>query len=58
MKESPTTPHSENGDWLSIAVEVREEVDPAKLRTLVKQFCSALEDRKKAASPLTGQTKL
>ncbi len=52
------TPHSENGDWLSIAVEVREEVDPAKLRTLVKRFCSALEDRKKAASPLTGQTKL
>jgi hypothetical protein len=54
MKESLMTPAPENTDWLSIAEQVGEEVDPAKLRTLVKQLCTALEDRRKATSPLTG----
>jgi len=38
------TPRSENTDWLSIAEQVGEEVDPAKLRTLVKQLCSASQE--------------
>jgi hypothetical protein len=48
------TAHSE--DWVSIAEQASKEMDPAKLMTLVQQLCSALEDRKKGSSPLTGQT--
>ena len=50
------TPQSENRDWLSLAEQASKEMNPAKLMTLVKQLCSALEDRKKATSPLTGHT--
>jgi hypothetical protein len=50
------TAHSE--DWMSIAEQASKEMDSAKLISLVQQLCSALDaqDRKKAASPLTGQT--
>jgi len=45
-------------DWQSIAEEASKEMDSAKLMSLVQQLCSALDaqDRKKAASPLTGKT--
>jgi hypothetical protein len=40
--------------WMSIAEQVTHEVNPAKLVTLVKQLCCALEDR---AVPAEDQTK-
>jgi hypothetical protein len=48
--------HSEKKDWQSIAEEASKEMNPERLMTLVKQLCSALEDRKRGSSPLTGQT--
>jgi hypothetical protein len=50
------TTHSENEEWLFIAEQASKEMDPAKLVSLVEQLCSALDDRQKAASPLTNQT--
>jgi hypothetical protein len=48
-------------DWIPIAEQASKEMNPAKLMTLVKQLCSALDDSKKAAAldrpDLTGQTK-
>jgi hypothetical protein len=34
-------------DWISIAERASVEMNPAKLMTLVKQLCSALDDSKK-----------
>ena len=48
--------HSEKKDWQSIAQEASKEMNPERLMSLAKQLCSALEDRKKGGSPLTGQT--
>jgi hypothetical protein len=48
--------HSEKKDWQSIAEEASKEKNPAKLMILVKQLCSALEERKNGGSPLTSQT--
>jgi hypothetical protein len=50
------TTHSENRDWLSIAEQASKEMNPAKLMSLVKQICTALEDRRKPTSPLTDPT--
>jgi hypothetical protein len=48
--------HSPDRAWISIAEQVRVEKDSAKLAILVERLCCALNDRKKAALPLTGQT--
>jgi hypothetical protein len=40
----------------SIAEQVSVEMDSAKLAILVERLCCALNDCKKAALPLTGQT--
>jgi hypothetical protein len=48
--------HSQDRDWISIAEQVSVEKDSAKLVILVERLCCALNDRKKAALPLTGQT--
>ena len=48
--------HSEKKDWQAIAEEASKEKNPAKLMTLVRQLCAALDDSKKATSPLPGQT--
>ena len=47
--------HSEKKDWQAIAEEASKEKNPAKLMTLVRQLCAALDDSKKATSPSTGQ---
>jgi hypothetical protein len=39
--------HSEKKDWQSIAEEASNEKNPARLRTLVEQLCSALDDSSK-----------
>lgn len=41
------TTHSENEDWVSIAEQASNEMNPAKLMTLVQQLCSALDNRNK-----------
>lgn len=41
------TMHSENEDWVSIAEQASNEMNPAKLMTLVQQLCSALDNRNK-----------
>ena len=38
-------------DWLAIAEQTSKENDPEKLMMLVKQLCSAFDDRKKHALP-------
>ncbi len=38
-------------DWLPIAEQASKEMDPERLMILVEQLCSALDDRKKPASP-------
>jgi hypothetical protein len=48
--------NSQDMDWISIAEQVSVEADSAKLTILVERLCHALNDRKKAALPLTGQT--
>jgi hypothetical protein len=48
--------HSQDENWISIAAQVAVEMDPAKLAILVDRLCCALDDRKKSALPLTGQT--
>jgi hypothetical protein len=39
--------HSEKKDWQSIAEQASKEMNPARLRTLVEQLCSALDDSRK-----------
>ncbi len=41
-------------NWMPIAEQVRNETNPVKLATLVKQLCCALDDR---AVPAEDQTK-
>ena len=48
--------HSQDRNWISIAEQVTVGIDSAKLAILVEQLYCALNDRKKAALPLTGQT--
>ena len=48
--------HSQDQNWISIAERVTVEMDSAKLAILVERLCGALDDRKKSALPLTGQT--
>ena len=43
--------------WISIAEQVSVETDFAKLAILVEQLCCALDGRKKAALPLTSQSR-
>jgi hypothetical protein len=38
-------------DWAPLAEQASKEMDPEKLMSLVKQLCSALDDRKKALPP-------
>jgi len=49
------TTHPENGDWRSIAEQASKQMNPTKLLSLVQQLCSALDDRQKAAPPLTAR---
>jgi hypothetical protein len=41
----------------AIAEQVIVETNAAKLMNLIEQLCSALDNRKKAAVPSTGQTR-
>ena len=52
----PMITHSQDQNWISIAERVTVEMDSAKLAILVERLCGALDDRKKSALPLTGQT--
>lgn len=47
------TMHTQDRDWMSIAEQVSVEMDSAKLAILVERLCSALDDRKRRALPLT-----
>jgi hypothetical protein len=40
------TIHLEDKKWTSIAEQVSQEMDPAKLGVLVDQLCRALDDRR------------
>jgi len=39
-------------DWLHIAEQASKEMDPQKLMRLVKQLCSALDDKNKPHLPI------
>jgi len=39
-------------DWLPIAEQASKEMDPQKLMRLVKQLCSALDDKNKPHLPI------
>jgi hypothetical protein len=50
--------NSRDSDWMSIAAQASVEMDSTKLVVLVEQLCSALDDRKRGALPLTDRTVL
>jgi hypothetical protein len=50
------TTHSEDTEWKSIAEQVTEEMDSARLMVLVGQLCRALDNRKKVALSFPSQT--
>lgn len=41
-------PTPEDERWLSLATQASKEIDEKKLTILVKQLCSALDDRHKS----------
>jgi hypothetical protein len=47
---------SKDSNWVSIAEQVTVETDSAKLAILLGRLCSALNDRKRAALPLTSKS--
>jgi hypothetical protein len=50
------TTNSEDTEWKSIAEQVTEEMDSARLMVLVGQLCSALDNRKNVALSFPSQT--
>jgi hypothetical protein len=45
-------PHLADGDWLPIAQQASNEMDPAKLMILVAKLCRALDGERGKKSPL------
>jgi hypothetical protein len=44
-------PHLADGDWLPIAQQASNEMDPAKLMILVAKLCRALDGERGKQSP-------